>query len=317
MPDEFLHSRPDFEDLIRITGDEQGIDPVLVEKDYWIMHCLFGLQQLGLSFELKGGTSLSKGFGIIDRFSEDIDIRIEPPKELAVSTGRNHSKPAHIESRRNFYDWLAGHIQIDGIVGVERDPAFDDEAQYRSGGIRLFYASRIGMLEGIKDGILLEVGFDTVAPNTPRTITSWAYERGAGSGDFIDNRAVNVACYHPGHTFVEKLQTLSTKFRRQQAESAFPANFMRHYYDVYQLLKEPSVIEFVGTPEYTSHKATRFRAGDSPVLAENEAFHLREPGVRKLYRDAYVSSRTLYYRGQPDFDEVIDTISRAVCGEGF
>jgi len=317
MPAEFLHNRPDFEDLILITGDDQGIDPVLVEKDYWIMHSLFGLQQLGLSFELKGGTSLSKGFGIIDRFSEDIDIRIEPPEELAVSTGRNHSKPAHVESRRNFYDWLARHIQIDGIVGVERDPAFDDEAQYRSGGIRLAYDSRIGMLEGIKDGILLEVGFDTVAPNTPRTITSWAYERGARSDDFIDNRAVNVACYHPGYTFVEKLQTLSTKFRRQQAEAAFPSNFMRHYYDVYQLLKEPSVIAFVGTPEYKSHKATRFRAGDNPALTENEAFHLREPGVRKLYRDAFVSSLTLYYRGQPDFDDVIDTISRAVSGEGF
>ncbi|MEA2882414.1 MAG: hypothetical protein QOH32_1670, partial [Bradyrhizobium sp.] len=42
-------------------------------KDYWIMHSLYGLQKLGLIFELKGGTSLSKGFKIIDRFSEDID----------------------------------------------------------------------------------------------------------------------------------------------------------------------------------------------------------------------------------------------------
>ena len=42
------------------------------------MHTSFGLKQLGLTFELKGGTSLSKGFRIIQRFSEDIDIRIEP-----------------------------------------------------------------------------------------------------------------------------------------------------------------------------------------------------------------------------------------------
>ena len=40
------------------------------------MHCLWGLQQQGFQFELKGGTSLSKGFGIIERFSEDIDIQI-------------------------------------------------------------------------------------------------------------------------------------------------------------------------------------------------------------------------------------------------
>jgi predicted nucleotidyltransferase component of viral defense system len=46
---------------MRIVAQETDIDPALVEKDYWIMHCLHGLQQLGLTFELKGGTSLSKG----------------------------------------------------------------------------------------------------------------------------------------------------------------------------------------------------------------------------------------------------------------
>ena len=77
-PDPFLHERTDFSDLVRIVADERKLLPALVEKDYWIMHCLYGLAAQGLSFELKGGTSLSKGFGIIQRFSEDIDIRIDP-----------------------------------------------------------------------------------------------------------------------------------------------------------------------------------------------------------------------------------------------
>ena len=59
MPADFLHNHPQFPELIRIVAQEKGIDPALVEKDYWIMHCLYGLQQLGLTFELKGGTSLS------------------------------------------------------------------------------------------------------------------------------------------------------------------------------------------------------------------------------------------------------------------
>jgi len=83
MP-EFLHARRDFGQLLSLIADERRIDPVLVEKDYWLMHCLWGLQAQGLRFELKGGTSLSKGFGIIHRFSEDIDIRIEPPSTLKV-----------------------------------------------------------------------------------------------------------------------------------------------------------------------------------------------------------------------------------------
>lgn len=124
MPPDYLHQHPDFSDLLRIVGQEQSLDPSLVEKDYWVMHCLYGLQKMGLSFELKGGTSLSKGFGIIDRFSEDIDLRIDPPAERKVKTGRNQDKPAHCESRKHFYDWLAETITIDGIVTVSRDEAF-------------------------------------------------------------------------------------------------------------------------------------------------------------------------------------------------
>lgn len=70
-PDPYLHERSDFSDLIRIVADERTLLPALVEKDYWIMHCLYGLAAQGFIFELKGGTSLSKGFGIIQRFSEN------------------------------------------------------------------------------------------------------------------------------------------------------------------------------------------------------------------------------------------------------
>ena len=62
MSPDYLHNHPQFFDLIRIVGREKSINPILVEKDYWIMHCLYGLQRLGTTFELKGGTSLSKGF---------------------------------------------------------------------------------------------------------------------------------------------------------------------------------------------------------------------------------------------------------------
>lgn len=84
----FLHQHADFPALLRTVAVETAIAPVLIEKDYWIMHCLYGLQKLGMAFELKGGTSLSKGYGIIHRFSEDIDIRIEPPALMSVMTGR-------------------------------------------------------------------------------------------------------------------------------------------------------------------------------------------------------------------------------------
>lgn len=45
MPRDFLHNHPQYADLIRIVADNEGIAPAVVEKDYWIMQSLFGLQR--------------------------------------------------------------------------------------------------------------------------------------------------------------------------------------------------------------------------------------------------------------------------------
>jgi hypothetical protein len=308
MPAELLHRHPQFNDLIAIVADEMKIVPALVEKDYWIMHSLWGLQQTGHTFELKGGTSLSKGYGWIDRFSEDIDIRIEPSPAMGVAVGRNQNKPAQIASRKRFYDHLAQTLEIDGIVAVARDEAFDDTAYYRGAGIRLAYESTHAAVTGLKDGILLEVGFDDVTPNVAQDISSWAWDYAAARVDLVDNRAKAVACYDPGHTLVEKLQAISTKFRAQQKDGVFPPNFMRHYYDVHCLLQQPEVQAFVGSPSYRAHKDRRFRQADEKDLTRNEAFLLSAPKVRQELAEAYAASAGLYYRGQPPFETLLATL---------
>lgn len=133
-----------------------------------------------------------------------------------------------MESRKKFYDWLADTIKINGIIEVNRDAKFDDETYYRSGGIRLYYQTFAEAREGIKEGILLEAGFDKVTPNNVLTISSWAYDKAIKQGvSVIDNRAVDIACYHPGYTFVEKLQTVATKFRQEQEAKEERQNLMR------------------------------------------------------------------------------------------
>jgi hypothetical protein len=308
MPADYLHNHPQFPELIRIVARQRGIDPALVEKDYWIMHCLYGLQQVGMTFELKGGTSLSKGFQIINRFSEDIDIRIEPPADREVKTGRNQDRPAHVQSRKDFYDWLAQTIRMNGITKVERDTAFDGTDMF-SGGIRLFYKNLTEPLDDLREGVLLEVGFDDVAPNTPKDITSWAHDYAAAKVHIIDNRAKGVACYDPGFTFVEKLQTISTKFRLQQATKDRPIDFMRHYYDVYGLLQRPEVKAFIGTEAYKAHKAKRFRRGDNQNITQNQAFILSDPDTRKAYARAFADTGTLYYGDKPTFDQILKEIA--------
>jgi hypothetical protein len=95
----------------------------------------------------------------------------------------------------------------------------------------------------------LELGFDDVTPNNKKDISSWLYDYAADKVSIVDNRAKAVACYDPGYTFVEKLQTVSTKFRQQQASKEFPINFMQHYYDIYGLLQRPDVQAFIGTAD--------------------------------------------------------------------
>lgn len=309
----FLHELHDFKQLIAVVSDTKGIAPTLIEKDYWIMHCLWGLQEQGYRFELKGGTSLSKGYGVIHRFSEDIDIRVEPPKNSNVKIGRNHDKPAHVESRRDFYEQLANEINIPGIVKVQRDTAFDDEKQLRSAGIRLQYQSTQPALEGVKDGVLLELGFDDTTPNVPLTISSWAWEAANSSAVKIaDNRAKEVRCYAATHTFVEKLQTISTKYRRFEGSADFPSNFLRHYYDVYCLLSMDQVQAFMIKPAYQERKIQRFRSGDELVIARNPAFTLANPNERQLFAREFKKTRALYYQGQPDFEDIFNRIQASI-----
>lgn len=307
----YIHDHKDFAALINILANEKKIEPGLIEKDYWIMHVLYGLKKQGFEFELKGGTSLSKGHKLIHRFSEDIDIHIKPPKEFGINENPNNCKENNVKKRKEFYDWLAKEIKIPGIISVERDTAFDEEECYRSGGIRLYYKNVVNKVDGVKEGILLEAGFDNVTPNAPLTISSWALDRAIEANvDVTDNKAIDIICYHPGYTLVEKLQTIATKYRNEQSKGVKGVNFMRQYYDVYCLLGSPDVIEFIGTAEYQEHKERRFPKPDYEIpIHKNEAFLLSSEEIRADFIARYKTTEALYYQGQPPFDDLIGRIA--------
>ncbi|OGQ08183.1 MAG: hypothetical protein A3G32_08565 [Deltaproteobacteria bacterium RIFCSPLOWO2_12_FULL_40_28] len=306
----FLHERSDIRNLYQTLSLEMGIFPQIIEKDYWLMHCLWGLKEQGFGLELKGGTSLSKGWGIIDRFSEDVDIKISTPDVTKLPVGKNHDKTSHIKARADYFDKLAQKIVISGIKKVKRDTAFDD-GKMRGAGIRLIYDSAFEPLLGVKEGILLEVGFDITTPNKPRTISSWMMDKAHTVAlSVLDNRAYKILCYFPEYTFVEKLQTISTKFRNFESKNVLPKNFIRHYYDVFKLLEQDRVKKFIGTPEYLSHKKERFAASDEPDLSKNQAFLLSNDKTRNLFKSEYQKTRNLYFKGQPDFEDILKKITK-------
>lgn len=67
-------------DLFKATADQIGLVPAIVEKDFWVcvmLDYLFGRSPWKTRLAFKGGTSLSKAFGLIKRFSEDIDLILD------------------------------------------------------------------------------------------------------------------------------------------------------------------------------------------------------------------------------------------------
>ena len=72
----------DFASAIDNAAQTLGLAPTFVEKDYWVTQVLRELHvRYPGGFVFKGGTSLSKGYGLIDRFSEDVDILVLPAKD--------------------------------------------------------------------------------------------------------------------------------------------------------------------------------------------------------------------------------------------
>ncbi len=303
----FLHDLPEAKGIFEILAAERHIPEEMVEKDYWIMHCLWGLQKNKLYFEMKGGSSLSKGWKCIDRFSEDIDIRFEPTKEIKH---RGDSK-ASIESRLAFYNDIAGKIQIPGVK-VARNLHYDDD-KARNGGISLIYKSHFSALPGLKQEVLLEVGFAHTTPNEPMDFSSWALERVLESGDdVVDTRARSIPCYNPEYTFVEKLQTICRRFRqyrdRKDPTKDQPGKFLRHYYDLFRLMEVDRVKTFIGSSEYIACKKDRIRGADAVEFESKEAFKILDNATYKKFAEGYESMKALWISPGPTFAEMMERI---------
>jgi len=65
-----------------------------------------------VAFEMKGGTLLSKGYGLIHRFSDDVEIRIEPAARWGVMAGHSHDKPARSVAPETRSSWMRSAARL-------------------------------------------------------------------------------------------------------------------------------------------------------------------------------------------------------------
>lgn len=127
----YLHEdRESFKDIIEQVSDEIGKTPIVVEKDYYVTLILKLLSEKLDNCVFKGGTSLSKGFQAIDRFSEDIDITFEKHigesrrKKLKNVVLKGISEDlgmpiANWEYTQSDRDYNAYHFSYESVFGLE------------------------------------------------------------------------------------------------------------------------------------------------------------------------------------------------------
>ncbi len=233
----FIHDDPEFRDLLTMVGDSVGIDRAMVEKDYWVTHTLWGLARSALEVWFKGGTSLAKGFGLIERFSEDLDLRIEPGGESEAPPVKSWSSMNRgaVRSRREFFEALEEVIAIpNAAVSLEHDSI---DKRSRGARYRITYPGNFlaDLGPNIWPFVLLEVGAARVTPWVLRPLSSFVHDwldEHQQLAATTDNRP-QVRCVHPLVTLVEKLDAISRRFARLPME---PETFIRHYEDAARII---------------------------------------------------------------------------------
>ena len=235
----FVHEDGEFGQLLDIVARETGIAAALIEKDYWVTHALWALHGSGLEIWFKGGTSLLKGFAIIQRFSEDLDLMIQhgSVEGLPEVINWTSTNKGPVAKRRAFYDALAEALVVPD-VRVEQDRSRIDKQARGAEYLGHYPGVLLGELTpALSPFIRLEVGRARVMPYVTRPISSFVHDyivRRGMLGRYDDNRPAGLRCVHPLVTLFEKLDAMSRRYARDEME---PDTFVRHYEDAAEIIR--------------------------------------------------------------------------------
>jgi hypothetical protein len=313
----FVHQDAEFQQLVQIVARSRGIAAALIEKDYWVAHTLWGIHEIGLDVWLKGGTSLSKGFGLIQRFSEDLDLMVERDTvtSLPEVTSWTSTNKGPAAKRRAFYDALAAALVVPGVT-VEQDVTRLDKQARGAEYLARYPGSLLAELgRAMSPFVRLEIGRARVVPHVQKSLGSFVHahlEQQGLLGDFQDNRPAGVRCVHPMVTLFEKIDAVSRRYGRDEME---PDSFVRHYEDAAQIVR---AVDRLPAMEMTALAlAQDMRAGkhiaalpgpDEPALA------LADHDKRAAIDRAYGKIAPMFWGPRIPLEEACDTI-RAWLGK--
>jgi Nucleotidyl transferase AbiEii toxin, Type IV TA system len=322
----FLDLVPDERRLyVEQAAIQRSVSPVVLEKDFWVcwlLGMLFTSKFAG-SLVFKGGTSLSKVFGVIDRFSEDIDLSLSPEFLNLPEAG---------QSRTQANKWMTKAEEVCGeavmdLIAPALELAVEAVLGKRAGGgwfefltdpntnspVLLFHypSTQAAGFDYLKRSVKLEFGSLTdQQPAGRHPVIPWVAETLPKA--FPDWRC-EVVALEVERTFWEKATILHTEYHRP-AEKPTPDRFSRHYADTAALALHAAAAKAVDLHELRDRvvawKGQFFGSGWANYnLAKPGTFRLVPPDARlpALRRD-YTSMREMYLSEPRSFDEVLSVL---------
>ena len=310
------------EDKIAIYNEialKTGMTPYAVEKDWWVT------QTIGLIFQteiaphlvFKGGTSLSKAWNLIERFSEDIDLALDRAffdmsGELSGSQVKKLRKESYKYISGKFYPMLIEKfkqygLELDIRLGEAKDSDQDPLV------IEIYYPNVIEHAGYIKPRVLVEIGCRSlIEPFTECPFSSLVGSH-YPSQPFAD-APITVPTVNPERTFLEKLFLLHEEFQKPE-EAIKVDRLSRHLYDIDRLMHTNYKKEILSNKtlyqEIVHHRRTI-----TPVRGIDYDRHKPEfidpippAAVLDAWKNDYqIMQEEMIYGESPKFEELLDHV---------
>jgi hypothetical protein len=330
MKEIHLLSKDERELFFRAATEIKNMPFEIIEKDYWVvwvLERLFSLEKLKSHLTFKGGTSLSKIYGLIDRFSEDIDLSIErdffgfgaphnpenatsKKKQNAIIDNLSKTCSAYVQTQMltDLQDAFAAELRTTEGWQIFSDPEDPD------GQTLLFeYPSKTSKTGYIRPLIKIEIGARSEHwPVSEHQVQSYTKE---ALKEKIHESEIVVRVLNAERTFWEKA-TILHQYAHLPDDKKLPPRLSRHFYDFFRLLKssikKKAIEEIVLLERVANHKSIYFASGwASYGTARKGTLKLvPPPRVLKDLEKDYVLMQAMLFREIPDWNLILATIAQ-------
>jgi hypothetical protein len=325
--DQFANDTPkNREEAFQETAAKLGISKAIVEKDFWVcwsLKHLFALPSFGTHMIFKGGTSLSKVYDIIHRFSEDVDLSLDRA-QLGFDGTRDPEHPALSgkkqkqllqELQDTATKVVSGPLLKETKIkfGAVLDQHFSLSVDPNDAQTLLFaYPSETSAASGyIQPVVRFEFGARGVhLPAESRRISPYVHQ---AFPDLLEASDVDVKVLGVERTFWEKATILHMLYH-QDITKPLADRMSRHYYDMAQLIKHEThsrAIEQIDLLDQVAHhKSVFFKAAwaNYENARPGSLRLLPNPELKAALRRDYVGMQEMIIGDPPLFDNILKTI---------